>query len=342
MIKKISKKVIVPSGALTIKESQVKWYRPYKKKPTIGDVVLVQVKRLGQHQTLENKFGRIHQIHHGTNFVGVFGNRYAPDYYESKIPKDITNTVDMVARSGVLGKVHIKNSFVADPTKVEVLGYVCTKEGKILNTKNFPLIVPKHTQKNKKRSKMILVCGTAMNSGKSTAAAAACWALSNLGKNVRGAKITGTASLKDILHMNDAGASHYSDFSYLGFPSTYLLSNKDVLQIFNNLDLKYANNPKNYWVVELADGINQRETSMLLQHPEVRSRIHKLIFCASGAFDSIGGIDILKKKFDLVPDAISGLCTSSPLHIQEIQKFTDIPIFNNTNVNAASLGKLML
>jgi hypothetical protein len=51
---------------------------------------------------------------------------------------------------------------------------------------------------NKARSKLILCVGTAMNSGKTHAAAASCYALSSMGKSVRAAKITGVASLKDI------------------------------------------------------------------------------------------------------------------------------------------------
>jgi len=62
-----------------------------------------------------------------------------------------------------------------------------------------------------------------MNSGKSLTAAAICWALSAMGHKVRGCKVTGTASLKDILHMEDAGASPVADFTYFGYPSTFLL-----------------------------------------------------------------------------------------------------------------------
>ena len=29
--------------------------------------------------------------------------------------------------------------------------------------------------------------------------------------------------------------------------------------MFNDLDLRYANNPRNYWVVELADGVTEEQ-----------------------------------------------------------------------------------
>ena len=189
---------------------------------------------------------------------------------------------------------------------------------------------------------MILVCGTSMNSGKSMAATACCWTLSSLGYSVRASKVTGTASLKDILHMNDAGADPYSDFTMLGYPSTYMLSKNEVLSIFNKLDLKYANNPKNYWVVEFADGINQRETSMLLSSREVTSRIHKLVFCGNDAFGTVGGLGILKQKYGLIPDAISGVCSSSPLHIRELAEFTNIPVFNSAEPDLNQLVAILL
>ena len=189
---------------------------------------------------------------------------------------------------------------------------------------------------------MILVCGTTMNSGKSVTAAGCCWVLSTLGRKVKGSKITGTASLKDILHMNDAGAQTYSDFSFLGHPSTYMLEREELLHIFDTLDLKYANNPANYWVIELADGINQRETAMLLQSDDMKSRIHRLIFCAKDAFSAMGGVEYLNDRFDLKPDLISGVCTSSPLHVREIANIIDIPMMESMNLDPEKAGRLLL
>lgn len=340
-MKSIRKGFIKPSSALAIKPRQARYYEYMGKTPVAGDVVFGTVTRIGQHVSLENVSGRIHMIHHGTKAIFVFGNRYAPDYYEGLVPDEMIEDVDLIARSGIVGIVKTKNSMIKDPTKIKVLGYVCDESGHVLNTRDFPLIKPRTILKKQPRAKMILVCGTSMNSGKSLAAAACCRALSTAGYKVRASKVTGTASLKDILLMNDSGASPYSDFSYLGYPSTYLLVKDELLSIFNQLDLKYANNPKNFWVVELADGVIQRETSILLKSPEVISRIHKLIFCASDAFGAIGGLGILT-RFGLEPDALSGVCSSSPLLLRELSEFTDIPFFNSAEPNVNMLASFLL
>jgi hypothetical protein len=342
-MKKIKSNIVFPSAAYVLNKKQVRFYKTVEDRiPELGDLVFGEVVQVGEHSSLENKSARIHYIHNGTKSIFVFANRYAPDYYEAVIPTESSEIVDLVARSGIVGQVKTKNNIRKDPTQIKILGYVCDESGQILNTKNYPLIKPKQTEKKFPRSKMILVCGTSMNSGKSMAASACCWALSSSGLEVRASKVTGTASLKDILQMNDAGAVHYADFTYLGYPSTYLLSEEEQIDIFNKLDLRYANNPQRYWVVEFADGINQRETAYLLNHPEVKKRIHKFIFCAYDAFGAIGGLQVLKDRFKLVPDAISGVCSSSPLLLKELKNFSDIPVFNSFQRDLNTIKNILI
>ncbi|MGD9222834.1 MAG: hypothetical protein PVH22_06300, partial [Desulfobacteraceae bacterium] len=75
---------------------------------------------------------------------------------------------------------------------------------------------------------------------------------------------------------------------------------------------------------------------------EVRSRIHRLILCANDAFGAIGGLKILEENYGMKPDAISGVCSSSPLHIRELSAFTDIPVFNSANPDQQLITKLLI
>jgi hypothetical protein len=309
----------------------------------MGDLVYGRIDYVGEHSSLENKHGRIHAITDGSRAVFVYGNRYAPDAFEGVVPERFERAADLLARSGMIGRMRVKNSSTKDPTKVEVLGYVVDESGHVVNTRDHPVAKPaKSMIAGRRRSRMVLHVGTSMNSGKSTSAMASCWALSSMGHAVRASKVTGTASLKDILHMQDAGAERISDFSHLGYPSTYLLEEADLLGIFRDLDGKFANNPSKYWVVELADGILQRETAMLLRDESVRGRIHRLVFSASDAFGAIGGIRILREEFGLEPDAISGRCSSSPLMIRELHEWTKIPVFDNRTRDLRALSEILI
>lgn len=340
-MKKITPGYINTSAAYTI-EQRLKYYQHLDKKPEVGDLVYGKISQMGQHSDLENRSGRIHSVTKGSKAIFVYGNRYAPDYYEGVVPEEFTGEVDLLARSGVVGLVRNRSQLVKDATKVKLMGYVCDDDGEVINTRQHCLITPKETVKKPNRSKLILVVGTSMNAGKSAAAAACCWALSSMGHDVRASKITGTASLKDILKMQDSGASVVNDFTHFGWPSTYLLDEEELLHIFDQIDLKYANNPRNYWVVEIADGILQRETGMLLSNLRVTSRIHKLIFSARDALGAISGVQILKSQFGLSPDAISGIISSSPLGVREMGEFVDLPVFDSMSWNLEQLSSVLI
>ncbi len=61
----------------------------------------------------------------------------------------------------------------------------------------------------------------------------------------------------------------------------------------------------------------------------------------SDAFGAIGGLGILKERFGLVPDAISGVCSNSPLHIRELSEFTNIPVFNSVDLDIDFLSEML-
>jgi len=337
-MEKIQSNCIIPSAAFSVPRSLIKQYdAALQTAPRVGDLVFGEISELGHHRLVESRTARLHTLNIGTRAVFVFGNRYAPDQFEGLVPETLNEHVDLFSRGGVIGKVVSQNQLIGAPTRVRVLGYVCDTDGMPINTRDHVLLHPKHDTRKARGAKLILCIGTSMNSGKTHAAAACCYSISSMGRDVRAAKITGTASLKDILLMNDCGAGYIADFTYFGYPSSYLMEPEKLLWMFNSFDMKYGNNPKNYLVVEFADGIFQRETAMLLKMPEVRARIHRLIFCAPDSSAVYGGLQVLREQFDLVPDAISGLCSSSPLAMREIQTFTELPILRSMEKGYASI-----
>ncbi|MFT4540912.1 MAG: hypothetical protein ACI835_003372 [Planctomycetota bacterium] len=340
--KKIAPGFIHPSAAYSVPKNLIRTYALSEFSPRPGDIVYGRVSRVGFHSNLENRSGRLHTVNDGSKAVFVYGNRYAPDHYEGLVPDRPRTEVDLLARSGIIGQVANKNSNLKDPTRVRILGHVLDPEGNVLNTRDYSLIKKGKEAKSGARSKLILVVGSSMNSGKSVTAASCCWALSSMGYTVRGSKLTGTASLKDILSMNDAGASVYNDFTHFGHPSTYLLEKEELLRMFRDVDSKFANNAKNFWVVELADGILQRETAMLLGSEEVQARIHRLVFCAGDALGCIGGLSVLKERFGLVPDAISGIVSSAPLARRELEGHSSVTVFDNLDRSLEAMSEVLL
>lgn len=116
-----------------------------------------------------------------------------------------------------------------------------------------------------------------------------------------------------------------------------MLSRRTVVSIFNRLDRRYANNPDHYWIVEVADGVMQRETAMLLSSSEVCDRVERLVLCASDACGALGAIAELKDAYGLAPDVISGIVGSSPLGRAELAGRTDIPVIDARQADTAPL-----
>lgn len=337
-MEKIQSNCIIPSAAYSVPRSLIRQYdASIKAPPRVGDLVFCEVCELGHHRLVESRTARLHTLNIGTRAVFVFGNRYAPDQYEGLVPEAFGEHIDLFSRGGVVGTAVSQNQLIGAPTRLRVLGYACDPQGRVINTRDHVLLHPRQTSRSGRGAKLILCIGTSMNSGKTHAAAACCYAIASMGGNVRAAKITGTASLKDILLMNDCGAGYIADFTYFGYPSTYLMEPERLLWMFNAFDMKYGNNPKNHLVIEFADGIFQRETALLLQMPEVRARIHKLVFCAPGSSAVYGGLQVLRERFGLVPDAISGLCSSSPLAMREIRGFSELPILRSMEKGYSSI-----
>lgn len=202
--------LLIPSALYTITpELPASYVADFECVPKVGDVFFAEVHSTGHHVELESKLGRLHPVlTPGYQFLVTFGNRYATDAYEARTPSEPCEYVDLVARSGVAGIVcETAHSQVATPTRLRLLGRVLDPDDQPLNTIDHGLVNPRKVTTNYPRARMILVVGTAMNAGKSTTAVAAGRALIGADHTVKSSKVTGTASLKEILNMEDAGAA---------------------------------------------------------------------------------------------------------------------------------------
>ncbi len=80
-------------------------------------------------------------------------------------------------------------------------------------------------------------------------------------------------------------------------------------------------------VLELADGLYQRETAQLLSSQRFTSKIDGMIFAAGDAMGGEGGVEWLRRR-KLPVLGVSGLLAHSPLAIREAAEVTDLPVFD--------------
>lgn len=305
--------------------------------PRAGDLVLCRVTEIGQHRFLGQVHGKRNRLFVGDRIVVAYGARYAPDQFEAEVPGDL-GPCDLVAGGGIAGRVVASHSRMKSPTQVEPLGLVTDEQGEVINLARLarpvvPALAP--------RPRTIAVLGTSMNAGKTTVAAALIRGLGLAGLRVGAAKVTGTGAPGDPTLMADAGASRVIDFTDLGFPTTYQLPMPQVIRILRGAITDLTSHQADAIVLEVADGLLQRETAALMRTPEFRASVDAIVFAACDSISAVAGVRLLREE-GLPVVALSGVVTSSPLAVAEAVTHVDIPVHSPSAMSAPSVAGQLL
>ena len=296
--------------------------------PRSGDLVLARVVHLGQHTKLELPEGRRSQMYRGDEIIVAYGHRYAPDQFEAEVPADLEEC-HLVAAGGIASRQVSKHVRVRNPTRIKPLGLLAHPDGSPLNLQDWRLesrSIPKPLPP------VLVVAGTAMNSGKTTTAAHLIQGLARAGKRVGAAKVTGTGAGGDYWQMKDAGACEVVDFTDAGHASTYLLAPPEVEKVFLHLLSHLGGLSLDAIVVEVADGILQQETSDLLASQGFAYYCDRLLFAACDAMGAVAGVQWLQRK-GLEVAAISGALSASPLAVREASSALGLTVLGKKDLS---------
>ena len=291
--------------------------------PRVGDVVLARVTELGQHEKIELAQGRRAAMFVGDEVVVAYGNRYAPDQFEATVPGDL-GPCELVAAGGLAARVLAAHGKMRPATSLEPVGLLADVRGDRVALRRGLPGAPPPTEVD--RPLTVAVIGASMNSGKTTTAAHLVRGLRLAGLRVGAAKVTGTGAGGDVWLMSDAGAFPVYDFTNAGWPSTYLVPHDDVRDIFIGLTDRLAEDGCEVVVIEVADGVFQRETTALLVDPVFAERVDAVLFASYDALGATAGVGWLRAR-GLAPIAVSGVLSSSPLATREAAAAADLPVW---------------
>lgn len=300
-------------------------------KPTSGDLVLATIHEIGKHRKIEQPSGRRAQLLPGDEIIVCYGSRYAPDQYEAIISEDL-GLCDLVAAGGIASREVNRHDRMLPPTKIMPIGLIGDEHGKRLNVGDYRI----SAEPSDKPVKLILVVGTAMNSGKTFTAASIIYSLKPTPYRVAGIKATGTGSGGDVFLFKDMGADVVLDFTDGGFSSTYLQPDPDIERTTLTLIDHAAWLGCDVVVMEVADGLRHKETEALLRSRSLQQRVSGVVFAAYDSMGAKAGYDILQ-EWGYPVLAISGQLTRSPLAIRETAGVVDRPIINPFQIQAGAL-----
>jgi hypothetical protein len=297
--------------------------------PKAGDLVLARIDVLGHHRGLQLSTGRKRQLFPGDEIVVAYGNRYAPSQFEAIVPKTL-GPCQLVAGGGVAAKALSWHSRIArGPTLITPIGLVLDSEDSAVNladhgVESLPAFIepPPPT---------IAVVGTAMDAGKTESAAFLVRGLTRAGYRVGFAKITGTGAGGDTWLLKDAGADPVLDFTDAGFASTYRVSDRDIEKILVTLTAHLAKSGVDAIVLEIADGVLQKETAAILESETFRSIVGGILFTGRDSMGALAGVDWLRAR-NLPILGLSGVLTAAPLQRDEATAATGLPTFSREDL----------
>jgi hypothetical protein len=292
-----------------------------------GDLVLAEVVALGQHTGIQLAQGRRAELYPGDLVVIALGARYAPDQFEA-VAEIRGEQLDLVAAGGLGGHVVAAHARMDVPTRLRPVALLADAGGVTINLDRFRLDPPRAAA----RPPVIAVLGTSMNAGKTTAAAAIMHGLAAAGLRVGAAKVTGTGAFADLQAFADAGAAEVIDFTDFGHGSTYLVEPAAVERVMDAaLDALAGHD---VIVIEIADGLFQRETATLVASPSFAAAVDGVLFAAPDALSAVHGERLLTGR-GLPVLAVSGCVTMSPLASLEASAVVECPVLPRASLCSA-------
>lgn len=280
--------------------------------PEVGSLFLARVTQVGQHARIELPGGRRSRLYVDDEVLACYGHRYAPDQYGIRVPEHMQRCA-LATSGGVAGDVESQHEAMGRPTMLQPIAMLGDLSGAPLNLSRFALPTVEHHAVG---VPVFAVLGTSMNSGKTTMAANVIRGLNRAGLRVAAAKVTGTGSGADYWQMLDAGAAVVRDFSDCGLPSTFRASIDTLRRVFFSLLADLERHAPDAIVIEISDGLFQRETAAMLSAPWFAQNVNRALLAAPDAMALTSCVGIVREH-GLRIAGTGGLISRSPLAMSE-------------------------
>jgi len=246
--------------------------------------------------TIELSNGRIVTVMEGDLAIGAFGKREAT-----------------LTGAGLFGKATSRSPLLPRMMSMTYVGHVL-RAGRKQTMNDF--IVPVADQKLE--APVVLLVGTSMSAGKTTAGRVIIHELKKSGLSVVGAKLTGAARFRDILTYGDAGADAILDFVDAGLPST-VVSRKRFLEAMRYMRSRIAEMKPDVVVAEAgASPLEPYNGDVAID--TLGNNVRFVVLCASDPYAVVG----VQTAFGIRPDLVTGPAANTSAGIQLVKELTGL------------------
>jgi hypothetical protein len=234
---------------------------------------------------LELGSGRKAPLVPGDLVIGVLGSRAALRGFCGRAPSELRygDTLQLLNQGGVIGVADGVHAGLGSPIDLEVLG-TPTRGGAPLRLRDYA-VAPREPSPED-LPPVLMIVGTCMHAGKTTAAAVITRYLRGKGLVVHAGKVTGVASIGDLLLFADNGANKTLSFLDCGLPSTCYRD--DIPAVAWTLLGHLADESPDLIVLEMGDGLlGEYGVEAVLEDSHLGKAISGVVLAAN---DTVGAV----------------------------------------------------
>jgi hypothetical protein len=298
-----------------------------------GGVVVARIlTSKNTYDQLELPSGRMSRLKPGDIVAGALGHRKALFGYAGFLPDSVRpgDTLNVLNTGGVLGICEGAHPDLGPPFECEVLGQVL----------HFPHLgervgLPAHIAHGALAPfsglelhgiPVVAVVGSCMNAGKTQAACALIQSFARRGLRVAAGKATGISLRRDVLAMEDAGASRALIFTDLGVVTT---TPQVAPGVARTLLGHLAAGWPDVIVLELGDGLlGLYGVDAILDDAELRQTFRAVVLAANDPVAAWGGVRLLRERHELPTTVVTGPATDNSAGIRLIEGAAGVPAVN--------------
>ncbi|MEW6742576.1 MAG: hypothetical protein AB1486_07440 [Planctomycetota bacterium] len=286
------------------------------------------------YNTLEDVHGRMVTLHPGDVIVGALGHREALYGYSGHVPTKVAvgDELQLLNLGGVIGTGAEATAMNGEPFRLEVLGavlefpYLGTRVGVPANIARAALPAQPMPARTDGLPPLVVLVGTSMDAGKTTAAAILISELTHTGLRVAAGKLTGVSLRRDILQMQDSGADTVALFTDFGVVTT---DESTAVPAAHSLIAHLTQAEPDLIVLEMGDGLlGTYGVHSLLADDAIRSSIESVVLCAQDPVGAWGGQTLLRDRYGLEIDVVSGRVTDTPVGHRFCRERLGLPACN--------------
>ena len=267
---------------------------------------------------MEDRVGHMVRVEPGDWVIGALGDRAATLEGVGSW-RDISDdgVMHALTSAGIMGFFTSYSQLLVRPLRVRYMGHLC-RQGRKVCMRDFAIRARTHAF----AVPTVLIFGTSMSAGKTTAGRRVCKELDRAGLYVIGTKLTGAGRYRDILSFLKTGATEIFDFVDVGLPST----------VVPELEYRAAIRPLLNHINDLGPDLMVAEAGASPLEPyngtalidELGNNIVCTILSASDPYAVVG----VQQAFGLVPDIVTGPATQTSAAVELVHKLTGLPALN--------------